>query len=448
MQHHLALTEPAFRTIAERLVADPFRPLTLPAGLNRTADRIEWLVADHDQFAPRETNRAALVAVASNEVSQLRAAAVAALRTAERDQPVAVLAMGVGSAVGHLTALCRSGTTSEPIDSLTITGPGLPRVAFASPDRVDSVPTRDPTPGSNTRPTNSQEATAPRVVWSRTIGALGEETWRRLTDLHVGVIGCGRAGSLVARGHAHVGGRRLTLIDDDVLEPHNLGEMDGVGTSDLGSAKVHALAKNLEQSQRTDTASALDVTAVAESVLSLAALAAVKEVDVLFCCVDQPAARMAAAFLASLYLIPLLDIGTGIFHDPGAPTTRRMGADVRLVAPGRCLLCLGGLAGLQDARSEILSPVDRPTDPDLWRRQRAGSLRSLNSLGVNLAFRLLEDFVEGRLRESTWIHLNVGHEGIPVLEHRRPPRPRTCRLCSLAGSGDHRVHELRNLLDQ
>jgi hypothetical protein len=188
-------------------------------------------------------------------------------------------------------------------------------------------------------------------VWSRTIGALGQAAWRRLRSLHVGVIGCGRSGSLAATALRQLGVRRFTLIDPDVLEPHNLGEMDGVGPADIGRPKVHAVAETLRQPD--DCA----VLAFADSILSLSALVVAKRADVLFCCVDSPAARLATACLAALYLKPLVDIGTGIFNESSGPAApaRRMGADVRLVLPGRCLLCLGGIADLARARTELLA---------------------------------------------------------------------------------------------
>lgn len=38
---------------------------------------------------------------------------------------------------------------------------------------------------------------------------------------------------------------RLTLIDPDLIEPHNLGEMDAVTDADLGRPKAEALADHL-----------------------------------------------------------------------------------------------------------------------------------------------------------------------------------------------------------
>jgi hypothetical protein len=218
--------------------------------------------------------------------------------------------------------------------------------------------------------------------------------------------------------------------------------MDGVGPPDLGRPKAHAVAETLRQG------GGCAVLAFADSILSLSALVVAKRADVLFCCVDSPPARLATACLAALYLKPLVDIGTGIFNERTgqAAPARRMGADVRLVLPGRCLLCLGGIADLARARTELLTGPVPAARPPGWQQDRAGSLRSLNGIAVYLALRLLEDLASGHLTASTWLHLEVSAAGIPMLEHRElPPNP-VCRLCALTARGDAAVGELRSVL--
>ena len=121
-------------------------------------------------------------------------------------------------------------------------------------------------------------------------------------------------------------------------------------------------------------------------------------------CVDHDSARLAATALATVFCKPLLDIATGI-HGSGAD--REMGADVRLVLPGQCLLCCGGLrdqtSALQVlARAEAERGLSAQRD---WRHERAGSLASLNQCAVGVALRLLEDVVAARIQDSTWDHL-------------------------------------------
>jgi molybdopterin/thiamine biosynthesis adenylyltransferase len=193
---------------------------------------------------------------------------------------------------------------------------------------------------------------------------------------------------------ASVGIGGLALIDPDRLEEHNLGEMAGVGPTDLGRLKAATVAQAV---RRLPAAAGTAVTAVVASVLTLPALAAVKPADVLISCADSSTARLAAAVLAAVYLKPLLDVGTAILSGPNG---RRMGADVRLVLPGRCLVCFGGLAGLARARDELLNGATPRRDGD-FRAERLGSLRSLNSVAIGLGQTLLEQLLGGRLRDST-----------------------------------------------
>jgi hypothetical protein len=116
-----------------------------------------------------------------------------------------------------------------------------------------------------------------------------------------------------------------------------------------------------------------------------------------------------------------------------------MGLDVRLVLPGRCLLCFGGLAGLTAARDELLAGVAVPAPAD-FRAERLGSLRSLNALAVSLAQTLLEQCLAGRLTASTWLQGDVGDGGVPRLTYPAPVPTADCPLCALTASGDAGLH--------
>jgi hypothetical protein len=155
-----------------------------------------------------------------------------------------------------------------------------------------------------------------RDRWSRTIGALGGGAiWQRLVRLHSGLVGCGRTGSAVAMTLARSGIRLLTLIDPDIVEMHNLGEMDAVTEDDLGAAKAEALAEHLEVLLSSCRMAPLPIVA---PITHPSALAAAKACDVLFCCADNDAARLATAIIATLYHKVLIDTGTGISFEGGS----------------------------------------------------------------------------------------------------------------------------------
>jgi hypothetical protein len=251
--------------------------------------------------------------------------------------------------------------------------------------------------------------------------------------LHYGVVGVGRSGSVLAQAlTAGWGVERLSLIDPDVIQEHNLGEMAGVTEANRGAAKATALASGL----RFPELSRPTITTVVSSITHLPALSAAQACDVLFGCLDHDAARLALAALAVLFCKPYVDIATGIHGTAGR---RRMGADVRLLIPGeRCLLCLGGLADPAGTR-RVLASADGEqafyAERD-WRQERAGSLRSLNQLAAALALRLWEDFITERVTGSTWIHAEFDQVGRMNVAY--PPLTPTspCSLCMLLGLGE------------
>jgi hypothetical protein len=122
-----------------------------------------------------------------------------------------------------------------------------------------------------------------------------------------------------------------------------------------------------------------------------------------------------------------------------------MGLDVRLVLPAdRCLRCCGGVADparaagvLSSAAAERAFFLGRD-----WRRERLGSLRSLNTVAVGLGLRLLEDLAAGRVRESVWLHLEYDADGLPTLRTVEAEREENCPLCARAGWGEAGLREI------
>jgi hypothetical protein len=340
--------------------------------------------------------------------------------------------LGSGEDVGLFTGIFSAHGQVEPVQQMKIVGPWmrrLPAVDFQALHR-HAVSADD----------------AER--WSRLIGALGGiDVWQALTSLNFCIVGTGRTGSLAATTLAKHGVRSLNLVDPDLVERHNLDAMDAVTEHDLGQFKVDAIAKNLKRDLPD-----VQIGVLRQSVMTLEARMLVKTADVLICCVDDDAGRLVIGALASCYEKPLLDIGTGIFNraggqrsapspQPPANSQRRMGADVRLILPGDgCLLCWGGVVNPQAALRRLqttFSQTLRRTPPGRpWNEERAGSLRSLNSIAAHLGIRLLEDLVAGRLRRSVWLQLENDENSIPSLQSLPARGLRGCNLCLLLGTGD------------
>jgi ThiF family protein len=239
---------------------------------------------------------------------------------------------------------------------------------------------------------------------------------QRLQALGVTLVGSARLGSALALGLVRLGVRNLTLVDGDVLEDHSLDALECFPEA-VGQHKVHALANYL-----AEVFPAVQVRAVAEPVESPAAFEACAGADLIVSAPDDNRARLAAALAASAHLRPHLDLGSGVFFAEGRRTA---GADVRLMLPGLgCLLCAGGL-----------DLSRRPTSD--WRRQRAGSLRSLNQMAAGQAVALVQRLLSGGLSESVWIRLSTGQDGVLSCEEMPWTFEPECRLCARnSGAGD------------
>ena len=279
--------------------------------------------------------------------------------------------------------------------------------------------------------------------WSRTIGALGHDEWSRLRSLKYAVVGLGRTGQMIAETLTRSWGvHDVKLIDPDIIELHNLGEMSLVTAEDLGQPKCRALARRLQPLLTSEQS----MECVVASITRGAGYAALQDRDVVFGCVDHDAPRLALNLGAVLHGLPLVDVATGIL---GKGQERRMGADIRLTIPGeRCLLCMGGLGDPHSAR-DVLSSAEveqRFYESRDWRQERTGSLRSLNQLAASLAARLWEDFIGERVPTSVWQHVEFDSSG--QLSTTQPtPRPQLdCPLCRLAGLGAEALPAARKIV--
>lgn len=427
MIRSITIARPLLERALREITGDPERLALFRAGVNRHPGEVGLLARDFAVLRRAET--------ASHPFAQghcfvlsFPAAGISLLPMAEEGKEEGIqgiLVLGQEEARGTALGLIRAQASLLPVDLLKLPGPGMvqlpllaheARTSFDPPWMAAGVPV-DPTE---------------RERWSRTIGALGgEEIWRRLICLHPGVVGVGRSGSLVASTLARLGIRRVTLIDPDLVERHNLDGMEGVTERDLGRSKVEAVAGHISRLRP-----GLEAGGLVGSIGEREGIIQAKGCDLLFSCVDDDAGRLAVATLASLYSQPLIDIGTGIFDHQGE---RLMGADIRLVLPGNgCLLCWGGLAGEKEEALDRLKRGQEMAHPP-WFQERAGSLRSLNGMAVHLAVQMLLDLVAHRIGRPLWARLMVDPEGRVRVDYLdREDRPE-CTLCKRLGLGDEAI---------
>jgi len=174
-----------------------------------------------------------------------------------------------------------------------------------------------------------------------TVSVWGEEKQADLVRAHVGIVGVGSVGSIVAEALSRLGVARLTFIDPDQIEERNLDRTLGAIPED---ARAHTPKVAVAERLTTGTHTARDfaVTAHHGSVLEPAGFARALDCDVLFSCVDRPWPRHMLNAVAYAHLIPVVD--GGILAKVDATRLLHVNWRMHTVGPHhRCMVCLGAL---------------------------------------------------------------------------------------------------------
>lgn len=203
-------------------------------------------------------------------------------------------------------------------DKVRIVGPGQYRIQF-NDNLAPPQPRRD--------------------ILRRTYDTWGAQAQEIISRLNVGVVGVGSVGCIVAESMARIGVSRITLIDPDRVERHNLDRLLYGSIKDVGKLKVDLAAKAL---RRNATAEKIHINALPISIRDKSAYKAVLDCDVIFSCVDRPLARDVLNFIAHAHLIPVIDGGVAVETDRKKDTLFSAHWRAHTITPyHRCLRCNG-----------------------------------------------------------------------------------------------------------
>lgn len=173
---------------------------------------------------------------------------------------------------------------------------------------------------------------------ARTVSAWGERAQADLSRLHVGIVGAGSVGMLVAEALVRTGIRELTLIDFDSVRTHNLDRLAHATRLDaaLARPKVHVAREAILRSAPIE---GVAVHAIDDTIVHHSGLQATLDSDVVFSCVDRPWARQLLDYVAFAHLIPVVDGGISV---GAVPRFTRADWKVQIASPARrCLECAG-----------------------------------------------------------------------------------------------------------
>jgi molybdopterin/thiamine biosynthesis adenylyltransferase len=190
-------------------------------------------------------------------------------------------------------------------------------------------------------------------AFDRNVRAFGPAVQQTLSDLHIGIVGCGGTGSSIAEQLVRLGVRRLTLIDPEELATSNVTRVYGSTPHHVGQPKVGVLAQYL-----TSINSEVELTQLKSNVILESVAKGLLGCDLVFGCTDDNAGRLVLSRLATYFITPVIDCGVLL---TATPDSRLAGIDGRVttLVPGQaCLVCRRRI-DLRRAAAEVLTPQER-----------------------------------------------------------------------------------------
>lgn len=226
----------------------------------------------------------------------------------------------------------------------------------------------------------------------RTISSWGKKTQANLARQKILIVGAGSVGLDLAVRLAATGMKNISVMDYDIVEPHNLDRLIGATPKDvlLCRQKIHIAKREILKST---TAFSPSIHISDYSVCEEQGFKQALDSDLVFSCVDRPWPRMVLNNLAYTDLIPVIDGGINIStgKDGKMLSTTWRSHTIRHGYP--CLLCLQQLnpqlAGL-DKNGELDNPAYIKGAPHLDPNRNA---QNVALLSVSVTSALLQQYV-------------------------------------------------------
>lgn len=253
--------------------------------------------------------------------------------------------------------------------------------------------------------------------------ATGQAT---IAALRVAVIGAGGTGSHILTQLAHLGFRRVSVLDDDVVEISNLNRLVTAEAADLGIAKTTVARRRMRGIDPAITVAEYPGITVAGEHPEL------HDVDLLIGCLDHDGPRQRLNQIAIDTRTPYLDMATGV-DSTGTPPV--LGGRAALILPdGPCMQCLGELDP-----AEVTRWAKPAAQQQLDRRHGYGTTTTnpavvhLNALTVSAAISELIAWITGSRHPAHWLDIDlVGAGSVPgtqIAPRKLPNRADGCIAC-------------------
>ena len=261
--------------------------------------------------------------------------------------------------------------------------------------------------------------------FDRQVRLFGQAGQARLRALDVAVIGAGGGGSILIEQLARLGLGRLTIVDPDAVEIHNLSRIMGATIADARRKvkKVLVAARNVR---------AIDPAIVVEQVegdiAELDVARRVLDCDYMFLATDTATARLVANAIAQTFLIPLIQIGAKVDTNRAGEIEQIYTAVRPVLARRGCLNCAGlidpGALAREAASPEECRNQNYLGDPEII----DPSVTTLNAASASGALNVFLMATIGQAADTLPTHrITLTRDGA-ILEPKIRRNPE-CRWC-------------------
>lgn len=230
-------------------------------------------------------------------------------------RPYGALVLGQSSVSG----LCWQTKQGKTIDKIVIHGDSLTLIASATSQKFTK---------------NNQEYYS---KFDRQILAFGPDGQIKTRLLKVAIVGLGGIGSHIVQQLLYIGVRDFVIVDFDKASKDNLNRLIGANIDSVAKPKHEAMTNMIKFVCKGEE---VTVKVVEKETQDKEAIAALKESDIIFGCVDNDGARTVLNEISKAYMIPLLDCATGI-HTTDDGVISEIGGRIVFVRPTKpCLRCV------------------------------------------------------------------------------------------------------------
>jgi len=270
----------------------------------------------------------------------------------------------------------------------------------------------------NTKKTSTDNRFTRNVEW------LGDVAQGKLSQITLGCIGAGGLMNPFILEAMHTGFKKFVIVDFDKIEEVNFNRLFGITSKDIGQYKVDVLKREMLKFDPD-----LDITVIKKKIQDDEVQDALQNTDILVSGVDNNESRLVTQIFAARHMIPMFDMGSGIYLDDDHTKIAAKGAQVRVFIPGyACLACQG--LNVEEIHSDTWMEARKSAGYVMDTNESPGSVITFNAAIASVALSMLIDYITGINK----IPLQVNYDELNYTMRGRNISSRSdCPICGEEG---------------